>query len=284
MPTRPTYAFYGHHKCATMTLNTIAGGVCRRLGLNYEAVFDAAQFQHDLPQFVATKHVDFLFYGNANIEHVSKLPAHKGFHIIRDPRDIVVSAYFSHMHSHPTEHWPELEPHRETLKGLTKDEGLAEEIRFRGKSLRHMMSWDYAQPLVLEVRFEDLTSRAYETLLTAFDFLGLIDNRDYKISRRASSLLRECAAVMQKAYGWRTAQLIGSRALPAVELLALIWRNRFEARTKGRSRGEEDVSNHYRKGETGDWANHFSSEHKELFKSLYPDLVPKLGYAESDNW
>ena len=52
----------------------------------------------------------------------------------------------------------------------------------------------------------------------------------------------------------------------------------------GRKEGDEDVKSHFRKGAPGDWINHFSADHKALFKSLYPDLVVKLGYEASDDW
>ena len=72
--------------------------------------------------------------------------------------------------------------------------------------------------------------------------------------------------------------------LQAAELLTIVWRNRFEAKTRGRNRGDEDVQNHYRKGKAGDWVSHFDDEHKTLFKELYPNLVPSLGYGKSDDW
>jgi hypothetical protein len=284
MTANPTFAFYGHHKCATMTLNTIINGICRRLGVRFTAVFDEFAFEKDLPGYVQRHKVEFLCYGNADIDYVKPLSEHKAFHIIRDPRDIVVSAYFSHLHSHSMDEWEDLIPHREKLKSMTKDEGIAEEIRFRGRSFDQMSRWDYSQENVLEVRFEDLVSSNMNFLLQVFDHIGIIDNCNYRFPQKIGGLFRELSAFVEARTGLRAGRLLGSDKLPAPELLVLAWRNRFEAKSRGRQHGEEQVTNHYRKGQPGDWKNHFTEEHKALFKNLYPGFVPQLGYAEADNW
>ncbi len=278
------YAFYGHHKCATMSLNTLASAVCRRLGVRIRAVYDEQQFKHDLAGFCASENVQFLAYGNADYSFVRNLPPHRGFHIIRDPRDIVVSAYYSHMYSHPTGAWPELEEHRALLQTLPEEEGLLAEIRFRARSFEHMLTWNYAQDGILEIRFEDLANRNYETLLKTFAHLGLTDSDDYRFHRRIGGLGREIRAALAARTGLKLPVLASDATLPAAELLLLAWRNRFEAKSKGRQQGKEDVASHYRKGKSGDWRTHFSMNHIALFKELYPGLVPTLGYAADDNW
>jgi hypothetical protein len=280
----PKFAMYGHHKCATMSLNTIANAVCKRLGLNFEAVFDEHEFHNDLPGYSGKRRIDFLSYGNADNQFAQSLPAHKGFHIVRDPRDIVVSAYFSHRNSHSTSAWTELEPHREKLRQLSEADGILEEIRFRERSFRQMQNWDYEQENILEIRFEDLISQHYETLLQIFDHLGLLSNKDYRFMSRPGGMYRELLAYARSSLNITLPRLSRHALLPAAELLTIVWRNRFEAKTRGRNRGDEDVQNHYRKGKAGDWINHFADEHKTLFKELYPGLVPSLGYGESDDW
>ena len=175
-PGRDLLAFYGHHKCATMTLNAIIGGICKRLGLRFEAVFDETGFSGDLDRYVRDRRIEFLSYGNADIEFVRQLPSHRGFHIVRDPRDIVVSAYFSHLHSHSTSQWRELEDHRKKLKSLSLQEGLAAEIEFRKRSFDHMARWDYDQPDILEIRFEDFIRSNYDSMIRIVSFLGLLDS------------------------------------------------------------------------------------------------------------
>lgn len=281
---RPLYAFYGHHKCATMTMNAIIGAVCRRLGLTFTVVFDEFQFGKNLNEYIGVEGTDFLSYGNADIAFVRQLPDHRGFHIIRDPRDIVVSAYFSHLHSHSTAKWHELEDHRKKLKSLSLEEGLAEEIIFRRRSFEHMASWDYGQPNIIEIRFEDFIRGNYDTLLQVFSFIGLLNTEPLQVYQRILSIYRDLAAYAARKLRWPQLARLGSQTLSAPELLTITWRNSFQAKSKGRSTGESDHRSHYRKGKSGDWNEYFSNSHKALFKELYPGLIPQLHYHPNDDW
>ena len=267
-----------------MTLNAIIGATCKRLGLRFNAVFDEGQFSRDLPRFVRTNATEFLSYGNADIAFVRGLPVHKGFHIVRDPRDIVVSAYFSHLHSHSTSKWPELQQHRDKLKSLSMADGLAEEIAFRKRSFGHMSSWNYEQPHILEIRFEDFIGSNYETLLQVFTFLGLVQTDRFHAGHRLIGLYRDVAAYVGRKTNWALPARIGPRTLSVPELLTITWRNSFQFRSKGRTAGEEDKRSHYRKGKSGDWSEHFEDRHRDLFKELYPGLIPQLRYHPDDNW
>ena len=40
----------------------------------------------------------------------------------------------------------------------------------------------------------------------------------------------------------------------------------------------------FRAGKTGGWRDHFTDEHKKLFKDVAGDLVVKLGYEKSNDW
>lgn len=40
----------------------------------------------------------------------------------------------------------------------------------------------------------------------------------------------------------------------------------------------------FRKGIIGDWRNHFTAEHKRVFKELAGDLLIDLGYEQNDDW
>lgn len=56
------------------------------------------------------------------------------------------------------------------------------------------------------------------------------------------------------------------------------------ARQTGRNPGEEDITQHIRKGIAGDWRNHFTRECAELFNDLAGDALVMLGYEEDRNW
>ena len=43
-------------------------------------------------------------------------------------------------------------------------------------------------------------------------------------------------------------------------------------------------SSTFRKGVVGDWRNHFTEEHKRLFKDTADDLLIQLGYEQNNDW
>jgi hypothetical protein len=43
-------------------------------------------------------------------------------------------------------------------------------------------------------------------------------------------------------------------------------------------------SHTFRSGKTGGWREHFTEEHKKLFKDVAGDLLVNLGYEENNNW
>jgi hypothetical protein len=43
-------------------------------------------------------------------------------------------------------------------------------------------------------------------------------------------------------------------------------------------------SHTFRSGKTGGWKQHFTDEHKSLFKDVAGDLLVKLGYEENNDW
>jgi hypothetical protein len=43
-------------------------------------------------------------------------------------------------------------------------------------------------------------------------------------------------------------------------------------------------SHTFRSGKTGGWVNHFSEEHKSLFKDVAGDLLVRLGYEKDNGW
>ena len=55
-------------------------------------------------------------------------------------------------------------------------------------------------------------------------------------------------------------------------------------RQSGRRPGEEDVTQHIRKGVAGDWLNHFTRASAELFNDLAGDVLVTLGYEQDRNW
>jgi len=295
----PLRCFFGHHKCATTWISDILRLVCRDLDREFVSVHSPALFDYRLDTWVEGNGIDFLAYTNADIRYVERLEGFRGFHVIRDPRDIVVSAYFSHLHSHPTDEWKELVDHRKRLQQVSKDEGLFLEMDFRRREFEHLYNWDYGRPSVLELKMENLIAAPYEEMARVFAFLGVVRrppalavNTLYLLnaSRRPvelkDRLVGTCLQLTRRLAAREKRCPAGKRkpTLSARALLEHVFNNRFASKTSGRRRGQENASSHYRKGMAGDWANHFTSEHRQYFKERYNNVLIRLGYAESPDW
>jgi sulfotransferase family protein len=199
------------------------------------------------------------------IQEVSRIyPEAKVIHIIRDGRDQAVSM-LHHVWNRSTDQggvqalkageFERREAYRSDPKELLRTgEGMFTEERLRGAA----RSWNArvgktAQdgPVLLgpnytEVRYEDLLEHSNEEVGRLAGFLG--------------------ADTSEKA----VQQAVGSAS--------------FEKLSKGRKRGQEDVSSFYRKGVAGDWNNYFTERDKEIYKEEAGELLIRLGYERDLDW
>ncbi len=294
------YCYFGHHKCASTWVRSILREVTWAAGLKLEEVFcpylpekrvaliTAPQQRlpfNALAAYLQRQNAAFASFPIAVAEVIENLRSvtFRGFHMIRDPRDLIVSAYFSHRYSHPIETLPELEPHRKRLAAVSKEEGLFLEMEFSAPVLRDMGAWPYGHPNILELKMEELTARPYEGFLKIFEFLGLLEEQEsYAAHRRVALFLQEMLNRVSFRYRW-----LGwlRRPMPVTGemLLGRVWDHRFEKKAR-RRKGEEDPKSHYRKGQPGDWRNHFTEEHVAAFKEKFGDLVVRLGYEPDNDW
>ena len=270
------YAFYGHHKCATHFFSSLLKDACSHLKLHPVVAYHPDVFQWDLPRFLLENRVDFLIYTNAQIQHVRQLSEVRGFHVVRDPRDVLVSAYFSHLYSHPTVNWPELVEHRERLKTVSKSEGLLMEMEFSRFIFEAMFAWDYNQPHVLELHWEDIIDNPAKGMIRIFKFLDLLKKSPFEECLAFSIMRPEGKHFRNIKY--RLENCLKKRISPD-HINRIVHANRFEAHAKGRSPGEEKNTDHYRKGVSGDWVNHFKEVHVSCFNEKYNHVLLKLGYG-----
>ncbi len=237
-------------------------------------------FGNNLSSFIERKGVEFLSYTNADIRNLEDIDIHRGFHIIRDPRDIVVSAYFSHKYSHPTRQAQELVPLRKKLHEASLEEGLFIEIDFLQHIFEQIYSWDYRRENILEMKMEDLIADPYEKFIDIFSFLGLVSGE----SPNFVSQLKDKVKNMARLGNSVGSASSNSRKLAVKDFLYHVYENRFSKKSGGRNQGQENIENHYRKGTSGDWVNYFKDEHKEHFKEKYGDFLVKLEYEEDGSW
>ncbi|MFM8271841.1 MAG: sulfotransferase domain-containing protein [Gemmata sp.] len=186
-----------------------------------------------------------VYLTKGQFESISRPPGSCHFVVIRDLRDTLVSAYFSILYSH-WGHDPELLQWRQTLQKLSPEEGFA----------RLLEEWLYGceeiQRSWLEAgeqlfRYEDLLERDLDILEPV-----LIDRCRLPVSRER---FREV--------------ILGAR---------------FDRRTEGRKRGEEDLLAHERKGVAGDWRNYFTPGLARLFRDRFGETLVATGYEPDDGW
>lgn len=186
-----------------------------------------------------------IYIDQSGFKTIPKPERFRAFFVMRDPRDIVVSRYFSFKNSHPV--IGNISTVRQDLNTMSEEEGLAytiDQLVKRGL-FEALRSWSQIAPADKELaafRYEDLTGpEQFQTWRRLFDHCDI---------RMPDDVLRE-----------------------------LLERNSFTALTKGREPGAEDVNAHLRKGVHGDWKNHFTRAVEEKFRGATGTLVEDLGYS-----
>lgn len=128
-----------------------------------------------------------------------------------------------------------------------RDDGLAAEIRWAAKgTISEMTAWNYDQPDFLELRYEDLIQDEASGFVRIFQHYGFND-----------SAIERC--------------------------LDIVERRSFKNVT-GRGLGEAEANQHLRSGKVGEWDDHFTDEHRALFKELAGQDLIALGYERDDGW
>ena len=290
----PLRMFFGHHKCASGWIDNILREFCLHMGITFKIVHQPYSFEQygTLAPLVKAEQVQFLAYINTSIHYTPGLKVYRGFHVVRDPRDIVVSAYFSHKKSLNAPTWQELSTLREKLRALSKDEGLMFELEYLGQQFSEMANWDYNQPHILEVKMEELSADPLLKFIDILKFLEMYDERNYQgLSRLMLDLRLRMNRLNYKGRKYMPGSIpmipVPKRPVDAIPYFAtdrIVDQLSYARLAGGRDQGQENVNSHYRKGVHGDWKNHFTREHIAYFKAHYNDLLVQLGYEEDENW
>lgn len=287
----PLLVYFGHHKCASTYVVRVLKNLARILDLSFSSLSlpqslplnwqerdaDARRRTAEALEMIARPAPGILSIRNSEQIYLERLAVRpfRGFHVIRDPRDIVVSGYFSHLHSHPASEDvnPWMVEHRARLTRADKEAGLLYELEYSSTYFEHMARWNYHHPHVYETRFEVLTTRPLPEFLRILAFLGI------EVTR--STLLARLHGIMTRTlYGPGYRGLV----LPLPRLEEVLQTQSFVRQAGGRALGEEDVTHHFRKGVAGDWRNHFTPRLAAIFNERFGDLLIKLGYEADHGW
>lgn len=183
-----------------------------------------------------------LYVNYHNFQSIPKPIRYKAFFILRDPREILISWYFSAKFSHiPIGYIPEI---RRKLRRLSATDSMLYAIDYLNEFglFGSMRSWKDAEdkdPNIMVVRYEDLVASGLESFGRLFTFLDI-------------------------------------GMLPAT-LLDLLQVYSFK-RLSGRNVGTEDTKSHIRKGGSNSWKKHFNETIAARFVDVTGDLVHCLGY------
>jgi hypothetical protein len=171
MRTDLRYVYVGHHKCASGYICNVLETVAETAGISVSPRMSKREPEEYAT--IARDHqlllLDNWFGGRIDL---AAFP-HRGFHVVRDPRDIAISQYYSHRDSHPPGPW--LTEERTALRRLPEREGIAAVMngRLLTAVLEEMAAWDYGRPDMLETSFERLTTSPRAEWERIFAFLGL---------------------------------------------------------------------------------------------------------------
>jgi lipopolysaccharide transport system ATP-binding protein len=115
---------------------------------------------------------------------VAPNPNHRIFVVIRDPRDSLISWYFSLMYSHGTDE-PTVQESREELQKLPKDQGIALMItKHLNELIQIQREWIADGTRIF--RYEDFRANQQETFRELLDYCGI----ELSVWRRRSIVRR----------------------------------------------------------------------------------------------
>lgn len=174
-----------------------------------------------------------------------RLAPYRGVHVIRDPRDMIVSGYHYHKWTHETwAHRPDEngQTYQGKLNAASKHDGLFMEIdHFIFFYRDTLMNWDMDDPDIMEVSFESLMGperhRIYRDIFT---HLGLE----------------------------------GGNLELAVDLMRM-----FEAKSRtGGKIGKTKQKSHLRSGRSGQWKDELEPDHIAYIERELGPVLRKFGY------
>lgn len=233
-PTDGRRLFVGtHHKSMT----TYFSAVLKLLALAAGKRFGEVNFEAPSPK-------SEIVLSNHSALDVASLAPCKGVHIMRDPRDMIVSGYHYHKWTH--EAWV----HRTDENGLSyqdklnaadKTAGLFMEIdHFIYIYRESLLAWDMENPDVLEVPYEALMSEARDGLYgEIFSHMGLV----------------------------------GSAHALGIDLMRL-----FEAKSRTGKSGDAQKFAHIRSGASQQWRKELEPVHLTYIEKELGPVLEKFGY------
>ena len=176
---------YTHHKIMTVYFLNVFNAFAKRYGLSAGSSMATEQEKAHSDLLVEWQHDAY----PPRDDH----PA-GGSHIIRHPKDLLVSAYYYHLRTHeswcheipsPYDCVPQDQSYQQALQALDLEQGLLFELwGSTGRTLRHFAQWRYDRPNIMELRYEEVLGNESSTFAALFAWYGF----DQEAARTAGEL------------------------------------------------------------------------------------------------
>lgn len=227
-----------HHKCATNWLRSICDEMAKKEIININVKGGRASKFEDR-KLTHAKNVLLNVSSTRHAQGTLSKDKARNIHFVRDPRDALVSNYFSWRYSHKRNNETILDFRREA-ETLSIEDGMIRLLDHFPMG-RQLSSWT-------DEMWNDTKLFRYEELLKDFDdnLVGIFSGADIHLSCKDLEELKAATSFKSLA---------------------------------GRDRGEEDKTKHFRKGIAGDWANYSTPRLSVAFHMKYDWLVKRLGYS-----
>lgn len=264
----PIYLFC-YHKVGTVLLAKVFRNLCAENGWTFERIFGKCE---QIP-----RNSDVVLFTHSLIDLDLLDKPYVGVHLIRDPRDVIVSGYLYHKRCkeewcfnsnfdlsvpilyprvpYSQEHRPEAwkteylkslrgKSYQQTLNDLTESEGLLFEMNHYGAwTIESMLDWNYENQNVEEIRFEELMNDFDQTFRRMFEYCGF--------------------SAVQVEQGLQIAAREDLNRLNDDEL---------------------ERNTHISSRQTTKWHKYFTAVHQEAFKERFGDALVRLGYKTEQDW
>lgn len=188
-------AHFSYHKCLTYYYQRIMLALHREFGFHFSScgskshLFNAQALHHRGKRILTLSDSDGIEW--------DRLPSYRGSHFIRDPRDLIVSGY--HYHLWTKEEWsrtpnfgwqyfidmpefqyvetdparfPTNESYQEYLNKLNPESGMILEMLWRKPHFEQMQRWNFDNPNILELRYENIVGSERDAFAQLFAHYG----------------------------------------------------------------------------------------------------------------
>lgn len=234
-----------YHKCMTVYFHNVLKEASKKLNVTF---YSSTQGRKVI------KSPYFILSDNSRID-LNQFDEYRCTHIIRDPRDLVVSGYFYHLRTDekwcakPNQHNTDLPSnvsYQQHLRSLNKEEGIIYELsHVSGRMTEYMHEWDYANPYSLELRYELVLGNEAFWFQKIFEWYGIEKNRRPELVKIAENF-----------------------SLQSIK-----------------NTNKKTVIGHMRPNSSiGQWRMYFTDKIKTIFKEKYGNVLISLGYEKSLEW